>query len=63
MSETIMKSTPAQKANKKYREKNKIKIAEKAKSYYQQNKEKLKEYRNEQYKKQKELKLKEKEIE
>lgn len=59
---TILKS-PAQKANAKYREKHKAKIAEKAKLYYQKNKEELKKYRNEQYKKQKELKLKQIEIE
>ena len=60
----ILKSTPAQiKANAKYREKHKAKIAEKAKLYYQQNKEGLKKYRNEQYKKKKELKLKQIEIE
>jgi len=59
MAEIILKSTPAQiKANKKYREKNKAKIAEKAKLYYQKNKEHLKIYRNNQYRKEKELKLK-----
>ena len=54
---TTLASTPAQKANKKYREKHKAKIAEKAKLYYQQNKDYLKKYRKEQYKKKKELNL------
>jgi len=54
---TLLKSAPAQiKANAKYREKNKDKIAEKAKLYYQKNKERLKKYRNNKYKKEKELK-------
>lgn len=59
----ILKSTPAQiKANAKYREKNKAKIAAKAKLYYQKNKEHLKQYRNDQYKKEKEKRIKQIEI-
>jgi hypothetical protein len=60
----ILKSTPAQiKANAKYREKHKAKIAEKARLYYQKNKEQLKIYRNNQYRKEKEKRIKQIEIE